>query len=99
MKEIEVQTDVSGIEACGDSELEVLKKEVGLLKLKIEKRKFCLANIKCDDSKISFYTGFPKAEFNKNCRLIALYPKDDFLLLVRLRLGLMEQDLADRFEI
>ncbi len=66
MKEIEVQTDVSGIEACGDSELEVLKKEVGLLKLKIEKRKFCLANIKCDDSKISFYTGFPKAEFNKH---------------------------------
>jgi len=30
-KEIEVQTDVSGIGSCGDSELEVLKKEVKVL--------------------------------------------------------------------
>ncbi len=30
-----------------------------MLQSKIEKRRFCLANMKSDESKICFYTGFP----------------------------------------
>ena len=66
-KEIEVQTEVSDIGCSGDSEPEVLRREIGL-KSKIEKRKFCLANIKSDESKICLYTDFP------NCAtLLACY--------------------------
>ena len=103
----------------------MLMKEVSVLKCKYQERKFCLANIKNDDSKISFYTGFPNydtlkacygflgttvdflvydsnkqlldGEPSKRCRPRALLPEDE--VLVRLRLGVMEQDLADRFEI
>ena len=39
-------------------------------------------------------------ESSKCCRPRVLLPEDDFfLVLVRLRLGVMEQDLADHFEI
>ena len=39
-------------------------------------------------------------EYSKRCRPRVLLPEDDFfLVLLRLRLGVMEQDLADRFEI
>ena len=41
-----------------------------------------------------------EGDSSKRCRPRALCPEDEFfLVLVRLRLGLMEQDLADRFDI
>ena len=41
-----------------------------------------------------------EVDSSKHCRPRALRPEDEFfLVLVRLHLGLMEQDLADRFEI
>ncbi len=41
-----------------------------------------------------------EGDSSKRCRSRTLTPKDEFfLVLVRLRLGLMEQDLAYRFEI
>lgn len=127
-KETEVQTEVSCTGCSNNADLEILKKEVGLLQSKIEKRRFCLANMKSDESKICFYTGFPnyatllacyqflgpavnslvydsnkqlvEGDSSKRCRSRTLTPKDEFfLVLVRLRLGLMEQDLAYRFEI
>ena len=67
MKEVEVQTEVSGVECGSDSKIEMLLKEVGVLKCKYQERKFCLANIKNDDSKISFYTGFPNYDTLKAC--------------------------------
>jgi len=105
-----------------------VKNEVSILKLKCQEKKFSLSNIKDDDFKILFYTGFPsyatlmacyeflgpavhsliydaskevlECETTKRYRPRALSPENEFfLVLVRLRLGLMEQDLADRFEI
>ena len=67
MKEVEVQTEISGVECGCDSKIEMLMKEVGILKCKYQERKFCLANIKNDDSKISFYTGFPNYDTLKAC--------------------------------
>ena len=49
---VEVQTEVSGIECGCDSKIEMLMKEVSVLKCKYQERKFCLANIKKDDYKI-----------------------------------------------
>ena len=54
-----MQTEVSDLGCSGDSELQVVRREICLLKSKIEKRKYCLAIIKSDESKIGFYTGFP----------------------------------------
>ena len=46
------------------------------------------------------YSHKEKESTNKRCRPRSLSPEDDFfLVLVRLRLGLMEQDLAYRFDI
>ena len=97
----------------------------GLEKQLITER-FRLANMKGDDSKIAFHTGFPsygalKAFYDflgpavdqlnyssnnsedsqkQKCRPRILPPLEEFFLtIVRLRLGLMEQDLAYRFDI
>ena len=46
------------------------------------------------------YDSLLDGESSKRCRPRDLLPEDEFfLVLVRLRLGVMEQDLADRFEI
>ena len=104
---------------------------VQLLNTKIrelEQQQFRLDNIKHDNSKVLFYTGFTcygsldalftflgpsvhklryskidsesRQESFKRCRPRKLPPLEEFFLtLVRLRLGLMEQDLAFRFGI
>ena len=66
-KEVEIQTEVSGVECGCDSKIEMLMKEVSVLKCKYQERKFRLANIKNDDSKISFYTSFPNYDTLKAC--------------------------------
>ncbi len=58
-KEVAIQTEVSCTQCCCESKLESLSSEVSELKLKCQERKFSLFNIKGDDSRISFYTGFP----------------------------------------
>ena len=96
--------------------------------LVLEQQRFRLSNMKDDDSKVHFYTGFTSyAALNavftyigpcvnslcyskleseaqqvhrKRCRPRTLPPMEEFFLtLVRLRLGLMEQDLAYRFNV
>lgn len=115
----------------GEGELAMKVEKIELLRTKIselEQLKFRLSNIKNDDIKVSFYTGFtsygildalftflgPSVESlsyskfesenqrgnSKRCRPRTLPPLEEFFLtLVRLRLGLMEQDLAYRFGI
>ena len=119
-------------------ELEMLRSKVLNLEKKLEEvekmvkeAKFTLSNIKDDDSKVTFYTGFPsfstlRAFFyflgpavdslkyskrqeeadiqsgteNKRLRQRTLLPFEEFFMtLVRLRLGLVEQDLAYRFGV
>lgn len=122
---VHVQTNVSGMQCSCELEIQRMKAEIENITAISEKRRFCLFNIRNDDSRICFYTGFPtyaalKACFEflgpavnsltycskqnesstKRCRPRTLTPEEEFfLVLVRLRLGLMERDLADRFEI
>ena len=108
--------------------LDKVDKLEALLKEKeeqLEKQKFRLCNIKDDDAKVLFYTGFNtyrtfEAFFcflgpavnslsysaktvtpvKKNRRHRSLPPMEEcFLTLVRLRVGLTEQDIAYRFEV
>ena len=112
-----------------EEELALMGESMELLKAKVimlEKQQFRLSNIKDDDSKVQFYTGFTsygalqalfsflgpsveslcyskldsnsQREKRKRCRPRILPPIEEFFVtLVRLRLGLMEQDLAFRF--
>ena len=106
---------------------ETLQKD---LQLKVMSERFRLSNMKGDDSKITFHTGFPsydslrafynflgpavynlcyscknneddsEAKLKGRCRPRSLPPLEEFFLtMVRLRLGLMEQDPAYRFGV
>lgn len=107
-----------------EERIELLQQKI----LVLEQQRFRLSNMKDDDSKVHFYTGFTSyAALNavftyigpcvnslcyskleseaqqvhrKRCRPRTLPPMEEFFLtLVRLRLGLMEQDLAYRFNV
>ncbi len=54
-KEVAIQTEVSCTQCCCQSKLESLSNEVSELKLKCQES----FNVKGDDLRISFYTGFP----------------------------------------
>ncbi len=54
-KEVAIQTEVSCTQCCCESKLESLSNEVSELKLKCQES----FNVNGDDSRISFYTGFP----------------------------------------
>ena len=103
-----------------------LEREVNRLKAG-QNTAFRLENLKNDDSKVAFYTGFPSYAHLKACfdffgpaamnlqykdtstvfeagkrlgRPRSLPPLEEFFLtMVRLRLGLLEQDIAYRFGI
>ena len=87
-----------------------LNNEINILENQIASSKFCLHI--AAHNKIAYYTGFPSIESlnggksksegdsKGKCRPRALPPLEEFfLVLVRLRLGLLEQDLADHFEL
>ena len=102
-----------------------LERELKCKDDQITKQRFRLANIKDDDSKVLFYTGFDSYQslqifyeflgpsVHELCysskasqlptnrgRPRTLPPIEElFVTLIRLRLGLMEKDLAFRFEI
>ena len=108
-----------------------VRERVTVLENRLEKAQFRLSNMINDDSKVTFYTGFPSfATLNafyiflgpavdnlkyskqqdqidvvsgvekKRLRPRALPPTEElFMTLIRLRLGLLEQDLAYRFNV
>ena len=120
-KEVAIQTDETSLKYLQ------LQEEVADLKFKLKKSLFRLSNIKDNDQKVLFYTGFYNYSILKACfdylgpaanslsywgseitgatkstfgRARSLPPLEEyFLVLVRLRLGLFEKDLADRFDI
>ena len=130
-RQTELDIDASTQTEVQMGEIDDLKSKVMELEKKLEKAKFRLDNIKHDDGRVTFYTGFPsfptlKAFYNflgpsvenlkyskkqeesdilnsvenKRLRQRSLPPIEEFFMtLVRLRLGLVEQDLADRFGI
>ena len=106
-------------------EITSLKEEVAALKEELNNQSFQLENVKDDDSKMLFYTGFQsyrafESFFHfvgpavnmlrysdkssddpvKKGRPRILNPSEElFMTLIRLRLGLMEQDIAFRFVV
>ena len=127
-RDVSTQTDIDTNEM---EELVSLRNKVESLERKLEEAKFRLSNIKDDDSKVTFYTGFPSFSTLKACydflgpsvnnlkyskkqeesaiqsgvennrlRQRSLPPIEEFFMtLVRVRLGLVEQDLAYRFGV
>lgn len=127
-KSLSTQTDLAMEEM---DTLVSLRDRVAVLEDRLEKAQFRLCNITDDDSKVTFYTGFPSfstlnaffiflgpAVHNlkysktqeqidtvsgiekKRLRPRALPPIEElFMTLIRLRLGLLEQDLAYRFNM
>lgn len=127
-KECSTQTDL----VMDEVEILVsLKDRVANLEKKLDESQFRLCNIMDNDSKVTFYTGFPsfstlKAFYtflgpsvnhlkyskkqeqsdiesgieNKRLRPRTLPPLEElFMTLVRLRLGLVKQDLAYQFGV
>ena len=127
-----VSTQTSSIQV-EDNESAMLRYRIAVLEKELEETRvkgmFRLANIKDDDTKINFYTGFmtvlkafydflgPSVDHlkyskrqettdsqsgieNKRLRPRSLAPIEEFFMtLVRLRLGLIEQDIAYRFGV
>ena len=129
IQEIGVNTDVNDEEVSKlTARVAELEKEVSILRRDSDLgvTKFRLQSIAGDDTKVTFYTGFPSYAHLKACfdfggpaasRLLyrdsrrvlhqsnkgrprSLSPMDEFFLtLVRLRLGLLEDDIAYRFGV
>ena len=121
--------DIRSLEENFKKDQEDLKKKLKDLVKQLFREQFRLSNMKEDDSKIAFHTGFPsygalkafydflgpgvdnlcyssksnednQEDAQRRCRPRILPPLEEFFLtMVRLRLGLMEQDLAYRFGI
>jgi len=104
------QTDLTGSDVLHlQSEVTVLREQVNDLQAELQNCKFGVKSLQCDDRTTRFYTGlsftmlltlfsFLASHVKKSATTL---PRIDemFLVLVKLRLGLANEDLAHRFRV